>query len=284
MLWNTKIKLYKDGSKNIYYSKKPCFSDKIYKCDVNGEVHEKTQEEKEKSKKKKHLILFGGIYEEVKKSSSEVREDNLKRAKDKIYDISYENDFEYFITATINPNEYENKDVTKVYKMFRNWLSNRQKRNGLQYLIIPEYHKNGNIHIHGLIKGNLTMIDSGRLIYQSKAYKAETLKKKNIQTENLKTVYNISDWKFGYSTAIKLDDNKVAISRYITKYITKGNNKIFGRYYLSSKGIVREPKTKYTHTDGFDNIPLPTYEPWGVNNQYKYDLQIAGISHCNTTS
>ena len=283
MLWNTKIKKYKDGTKNIYYAKKPCFSDKVYKIDEYGEVIEKPKDENEKGNKKKRLLLCGGIYEEIPKSKvTELRSDNLKRAKDVIYDISYENDFEYFITCTLNPNEYECKDVITVYKMLKNWLSNKNQRNGLQYLIIPEYQNNGNIHIHGLVKGTLQYQDSGRVIYQGKAYKRETLKRKKIDIAELKTVFNITDWKFGFSTAIKLDSNKIAISRYITKYITKGNNKIFGRYYLSSRGIVRKPQIEYTHTDSFDDIPLPSFEPWN-GNSYKYDLQIEGESHCNIT-
>ena len=50
-----------------------------------------------------------------------------------------------------------------------------------------------------------------------------------------RVVYNVNDWKYGFTTAICVDDNKERLSRYLLKYISKGNDKIFGKYFWSSK-------------------------------------------------
>ena len=37
------------------------------------------------------------------------------------------------------------------------------------------------------------------------------------------------DWKWGFSTCVPLDDNYERTVNYVTKYITKAEDKIFGK-------------------------------------------------------
>lgn len=69
-------------------------------------------------------------------------------------------------------------------------------------------------------------------------------KQKNGQIE-----FNLSGWKYGFSTVIKLD-GRSAIVRYVTKYITKSNEKILGKFYLSGgKHLKREVPADYLDYD-----------------------------------
>ena len=96
-------------------------------------------------------------------------------------------------------------------------------RNGLMYLIVPELHKDGAIHMHGLISGKVELVDSGH-------------------KTNDKTIYNMPQWKYGYSTAIELTGDRQAVAKYITKYISKDFRKIFGSfYYAGGKNMQRHP-------------------------------------------
>ena len=72
------------------------------------------------------------------------------------------------------------------------------------YLVVPEQHKDGAWHFHGLFSNceGLTMVDSG------------------IKYDDNRNVYNIIDFKLGFTTALKSDGDP-RISSYLVKYITK---------------------------------------------------------------
>ena len=74
----------------------------------------------------------------------------------------------------------------------------------LKYIIVPERHKDGAYHFHGLIAdiGEMEMVDSGK-----------KLKNGNI-------IYNIAGYNLGFTTVTKVF-NSGASARYLSKYITK---------------------------------------------------------------
>lgn len=150
-------------------------------------------------------------------------DNNVIRAKSKVFEYAYCNDWEYFVTATINPNKYDRTDLKTYYKDFSQWLRNIGKKHGLKidYIFIPELHKDGKSwHIHGFIKG--------------------------LPKEHLKVNENgYLDWlpykqKFGY---ISLDEirNRQKAASYITKYISKNLSDCIGelnaKMYYCSKGL-----------------------------------------------
>ena len=49
-------------------------------------------------------------------------------------------------------------------------------------------------------------------------------------------------WKYGFSTAVPLDKQYERTVNYVTKYITKSDQKIFGKWYLSSRGLKKSPE------------------------------------------
>lgn len=131
---------------------------------------------------------------------------NTNRAKNKIYEISRANRWEWFVTLTFNPQIINSRDYDQVKSVTSEFFHAMRKRFApdLKYLIVPELHLDGKkYHFHGILSniGNMEMQDSGI-------------------THNEKTVYNLKQWHFGFSTATKVTDTK-RVASYITKYITK---------------------------------------------------------------
>ena len=266
-MYNVKTKIYPDGSTNTTYCSYPKFKDPeimaMYK-EIQKLADDKETEDKETEtpkKKQDRKIITCGIGD----NSTDVREDNIKRAKDKIQDIALCNEFQYFATMTFDPKKVDSYNVDAVIKAIKHWFNDGVKRRNYKYIAIPEYHKSGRIHIHALISGDLKLKDSGHV-------------------RSGKKVYDITDWvkRFGWADVVEIDGNYTRLTYYITKYITKGNDKIFGRFYWSSKNLVRIPKTEFDLVD-FDTVQRPEYEVKGTGIKYKYepDFKFGSEDHVN---
>ena len=51
----------------------------------------------------------------------------------------------------------------------------------------------------------------------------------------------MSDFPFGFSTCVQLDEDYIKAASYVVKYITKADEKIFGKWYLSSRNLRKKP-------------------------------------------
>ena len=197
---------------------------------------------------------------ETDNKSSEEQSDNdraLRRSRAKVYDIIRCNlDLGYFCTLTFNGEYIARDDYTSVLKKFSAWCDNRVRRKGLKYLAVIEKHKESNgLHFHVLCNDVLSLVDSGtvKVPKRKKPIKIATADRYKIPLEDRKTVYNITDWIWGFSTAIQItgDDCRVKVANYLRKYLTKDSDKIGGRYYYSGGALVR-PRYLYTNADFYD--------------------------------
>lgn len=166
---------------------------------------------------------------ECKEREEHNKRSSYKRTKNKIYQLSRQCNWRYFVTLTFDNEKVDRYDFDKCMKKAHNWFHNlRRKAPDLQFLFVPEQHKDGAWHIHGLIANvdNISFVDSG------------------IRDKG-KIVYNMSDWHFGWSTATKVWSIRKA-SSYITKYITKEMCDVTKgkRRYYHSRNI---PKPKETN-------------------------------------
>ena len=227
---NTKIKEYPDGAYKITVASKPVFKEKGFEL----------SEDKPKLSKPKNL---DGVS----------RDDSVLRAKNRVYDIIRMNDFSCFVTLTFSGEKTERSSVPQTFEKVTNFLANQVQRSNLKYVLIPEYHKkNKAIHLHGFFCGNIKLLDSGTVKAEGydKPIKKETARRKGIDLEKCQAVYNLPQWKWGFSTAIKTNGNNAALSKYITKYITKDVQKIFGNFYLAGgKGLIRDVPFSLSDTD-----------------------------------
>lgn len=161
-----------------------------------------------------------------------------RRARTKCRDYVLGNyDLDMMVTLTINNDCVDRYDYTAIVKNLSQWLSNRVKRNGLKYVLVPELHEDGAIHFHGFVNSNAVKLTKTK-------YKRGTNGKNFIYalepTRKGRLIYNISDWEIGYTTAVRIGKSEAdrnAVATYILKYLSKQTEKIGGRWYLHSNNL-----------------------------------------------
>lgn len=258
---NCKTKTYRNGMQKITVSSRKVYKDKgleLSDCCISDN-------EKENEKVKKPQCL-----------SNETRSDSIRRAINKIFDIAMQTDFKYFVTLTFDKQYADRYSPKETSKLIHRFLDNLTKNNGLTYLLVPEFHKNGAVHAHCLINDSVALSDSGTMKPPSggKPLKIETLKRKGIDLSTCQKVFNIPQWKYGFSTAIELYGDTLHTAKYITKYITKDTKKIFGNfYYAGGKSLVRDVPTTLSDID-YDTFEADsTYFCEPINTFFKFKEQ-----------
>lgn len=185
----------------------------------------------------------------VASNPEENRRKSFARAKNNLFDLLLcTPSMNCFVTLTINPDVIDNRaDYKEIVKRLSVWLDNRVRRKGLLYVLVPEYHKDGeSVHFHGLMNFEaleLTRATNGKV--GSKHYGEPLFDDKG------REVYNIVDYKLGFSTVIPIDgeNGREACAKYCYKYIIKSNGqKVGGRYYLSG-GALGRPRYEYVNAD-----------------------------------
>ncbi len=145
---------------------------------------------------------------------------SLNRTVNKIYEYARSNDWEYFVTLTFNNNidRYDYQDCSKCMMKF---LNNTKKTNpDMKYIIVPELHKDGAYHFHGIFSNipNVAMVDSGVYSFGKYTWKKETIPTNLL--DKCRLIYNMGRYNYGYSDIQKVEDSKKT-ANYICKYITK---------------------------------------------------------------
>lgn len=272
--YNSKTKIYPDGQERHVFCNKSVFSEPVKEKRIK-KLAQKLKPKPFKRYRRYWLrldITCGNKGYRVSKirhiskprgEPSELsKEHALQRAHDKLFDLVYCNDFKWFLSITFNPKEVDSYDVKLVMKKVNNWLQNLVARKGLKYVLVPEYHKSGRIHCHLLCNdGVFHLVDSGKLT--------------SCTDGRMRSVYNVKDWKYGFSTAIETYGDLCACACYLTKYITKQSNMIFGRYYWSSRNLVREPET-VLHDTVYQDLDMPEFSvpKTGLKLKYLNEMRI----------
>lgn len=231
--YNCRVRYYPDNQIRI-----TCFSKPIFNPN-------KVEEHDKKIPINSDTLLYNPFTGKVEKltywknEDKPIRGDSVKRAIDKAFEIGLSNDFHYFLTLTLDEKKIDRYNKALIYKKLRSWLNNRVERNQMDYILFPEYHKTESpdgakaIHFHALVNAqNLKLKDSGH------------------KTKSGQTIYNLGDWKYGFSTVIELD-GRTAVVRYVMKYISKEENeRIFDRSYLSGgKTLKRKVPEEFINLD-----------------------------------
>ena len=158
------------------------------------------------------------------------KEKNLKdaqhRASVAVRSLALSNKWDSFLTLTFDDSKAPTAGISyNVALLFasRALRHLRALYPGMSYLLVPEQgEKNGRWHFHALVAGlpNSAYKFSGRF------------------TRSHEKIYNLPDWKYGFTTATFVrDQNKVCC--YIAKYITKATSRVpFNcKRYLCSQGL-----------------------------------------------
>lgn len=162
---------------------------------------------------------------------------SMRRTKQVVHDLAKSNDWEYFFTLTFDPMKVDSFNYEEVTRKLSQWLKNiRKKCPKLKYIVVPEHHKSGRWHFHGLFVNcdDLKFVDSGK------------------KTDKGQPIYNVDNYRYGFSTAIRLSSID-AITTYITKYITKELCELTRskKRYWASRNCDRPIEYKYL-IEGFE--------------------------------
>jgi len=150
---------------------------------------------------------------------------SIQRAREKVYQICeanrgrHGNYREIFFTLTTQDQLTEYKESNKKIKSFIRRLS-KHVGHAVKYIIIPELHKSGAIHYHGIFY-NLPFIDIKIFRYQL--------------------------WKEGY-VDLQVPRKIRSTSAYIAKYMTKDyqkNTPLHTKLYFTARDMYR-PETEFT--------------------------------------
>lgn len=171
---------------------------------------------------------FGGIMtlrepEKKKKTARPVEErlaSSLSRTRSRILELALCNEFTFFCTFTQDEKKVGSRfDLATFRKDLAQFIrnQNRGREEKIQYLLIPERHKNGAWHFHGLFLG----LEIGKDL--SEFTLADRIPHR--LRKCLKSGQKVYNWskiakKFGFFTATEIKSHS-AVSRYITKYVTK---------------------------------------------------------------
>lgn len=287
VFYNSRTKYYEDDNGDLIPFEVCCANRQIFK-ESGAETSEYTKAVLWRLEyDAANAELFGGAYGESKHyiPTPESREFYLdcsrRRARRKIFDYIICNKFDCFITLTLDKSLIDRSDYGAVIKRLKDFLSNRVKRKGLIYLGVPEYHKNGGLHFHFCVNSSaFSLVDSGCVSIdgRKKPIKKATAKRLRIPQSDWHTVYNVTDWKLGFSTAIMTYGDRGALAHYMRKELDKDCQKrltpdgfvekIGGRWYYSG-GHLKKPVVKLENRN-FDDVNGSTYDVDCAGGKFKF--------------
>lgn len=189
-------------------------------------------------------INHKGGANEKSEISDKAQEERTKKQnyaiKRKIRGYALANDFEWFVTLTLDPKKNDSFNYEESKKLLLKWCRHMRDIYGkFDYIIIPEFHKSGAVHFHGLL-GDIP----ANFVEATHPVSRQPI------SRNERQVYNLADWKHGFTDCEKIIDSEKTAS-YLTKYITKElmtNKEMFRKKrYFSSKGL-KKPKTEYIYS------------------------------------
>lgn len=127
------------------------------------------------------------------------------RTKKTVYDIARANCWEWFLTFTFSPDKVDRYSYEECASKMSNWLKYMRKQcPDMVYLVVPEKHKDGAFHFHGLF---------------SNCFKLG-LRFSGYYDNSGRPIFNVGKYNYGFTTATQVSDSKRAAS-YLSKYITK---------------------------------------------------------------
>jgi len=194
-------------------------------------------------------------------------DESISRARSKVKEYLLCNDWTWFVSLTISPQKFDRYNLKAYYSNFSRWLYNMNKRriragkDKIKYLFIPEMHKNGAWHMHGVIQG-INEDELRKLDYEYFTSGVPDKIRKKLDEGD--TLYSWEDYKNNYGfcvfSRIKCKDKVTSyINKYLTKDICKGVTDLNANLYYCSKGlntateIIRGHITNYVYAPHYSN-------------------------------
>ena len=158
-------------------------------------------------------------------------ERSQRRARSKVRRLALANEFRWFVTLTLSPEQIDRYDGAEIVRRLGRWCDNMVRRHGLRYILVPERHKDGAFHFHGFFSDAVRVTDSGHT------------------DDHGRKIYNLPQWTLGFTAAMELYGEYPAAVAYVCKYIGKQDGeRPLGRWYYSGGALV-EPRREYVDMD-----------------------------------
>ncbi len=129
---------------------------------------------------------------------------SMARTRKMVYNYALSNGWDWFVTMTFSPKKVDRYNYTECSKKLKSFIdAARRICPDMRYIFVPELHKDGAFHFHGLLADcpALEFVFSGKV-------------------KNKRRVFNIPGFSYGFTTATKVSDSKKS-ANYLSKYITK---------------------------------------------------------------
>lgn len=197
---------------------RPCYSIFFYRDGFYKIVHFKS-------------VGVGGICLKDKESNDSKLSNNISRARSMVLQYGICNDWDYFFTGTIDKNKFNRYSIEVFSNNFTQWMRNQRKKfnSPFSYLLIPERHKKGAWHIHGMLSG----------IPQSELQSFSDSAPVSLRSGGFLN-WSAYQERYGFCSLAPVRDG-VAASFYILKYIGKdmqGRSSDLGQHlYFHSHGL-----------------------------------------------
>lgn len=211
-------------------------------------------------------------------SESEPKERFLQsycRSRSMVLQYALCNSWEYFITITVDPKRFDRYALDPIWKYLSQWFRDYRKISaGFRYLLVPELHKDGAWHFHGMVSGirpcDLSQFVPG--LHPMKLIKAGYLN------------FGLLAAAIGYVSLSPLRD-PVAAAFYVTKYITKehAHDDFYDHLYYVSQGLkkARPVADCYTYSTNLESCL--TFDNdfcacgWAKVSDFTYPFSIYGV-------
>lgn len=165
---------------------------------------------------------------------------SLSRTRSAIWELAICNPWDYFVTLTLDPERRDRYDLNLIAKQLGKFINNYNFRTdaAVKYLLIPEHHRDGAIHFHGLLSG----LPPSHLAAFKLSDKIPARMKSMLREGR-----QLYDWpayakSFGF-TSLETIRSPERCAAYMTKYITKELGKasvaLNHHLYYCSKGLKR---------------------------------------------
>ena len=226
--YNARMKLYPDGEGGL----RPVELLALSKSSFNPDGWEPVRGESGFSGLAEPVTLPDEAAEAAEQRPADDRR-SKRRSRAAVWDIINCNaDLDAFVTLTLSPRSVDRYDYRQIVALLRGWLSNRVQRQALKYVLVPEHHKDGAVHFHGLMNsGALALTPTG--LYND---------------EWNRPVYRLGDYPHGRTQAVLIGDDRERSARYCCKYISKSDERCGGRRYLHG-GALALPEYRYFNVD-----------------------------------
>ena len=156
--------------------------------------------------------------DDVRKCENARFSQSISRTKSRVFELAACNEFQHFCTFTQDEKLRDRFDLSDFRKDFAQLVRNinRGRETKIKYLLIPEKHKNGAWHMHGLLSG---LQPDDLRPFELTENIPERLKK---MIRGGTAVYDWTRYRraFGYFTCTEIESRE-ACAKYVTKYISK---------------------------------------------------------------